>query len=67
MKTQSLSDLEAQLDPTKFVRVHRSFLVNIDFVNGIERKSKDGQVALLSNGRQIPVSRAGYERLCAKV
>ena len=65
MKTQSLSDLEAQLDPAKFVRVHRSYLVNIDFVKGIERISKDGQVAVLQGGQQIPISRAGHERLRA--
>ncbi len=65
MKTQSLSDLEAQLDPAKFVRVHRSYLVNIDFVKGLERVSKDGQVAVLQSGRQIPISRAGHERLRA--
>jgi two-component system LytT family response regulator len=67
MKTQSLSDLEAQLDPAKFVRVHRSFLVNIDFVVGIERLSKDAQVAVLSGERRIPISRAGHERLRAKM
>ncbi|HXA46297.1 MAG TPA: LytTR family DNA-binding domain-containing protein [Burkholderiaceae bacterium] len=67
MKTQSLSDLEAQLDPEKFVRVHRSFLVNIDCVTGIERISKDAQVAVLSGDRRIPISRAGHERLRIKI
>jgi two-component system LytT family response regulator len=65
MKTQSLSDLEAQLDPAKFIRVHRSHLVNIAFVKGIERVSKDGIVALMQDGNQVPVSRAGHERLRA--
>jgi two-component system LytT family response regulator len=67
MKTQSLSDLEVQLDPAKFVRVHRSFLVNIDFVTGVERISKDAQVAVLSGGQRIPISRAGHERLRVKL
>jgi len=65
MKTQSLSDLEAQLDPAKFIRVHRSHLVNIAFVKGIERISKDAVVALMQDGSQVPVSRAGHERLRA--
>ena len=65
LKTQSLSDLEAQLDPAKFIRVHRSFLVNIEFVSNIERISKDGLVAVLRDGTQIAVSRAGHERLRA--
>jgi two-component system LytT family response regulator len=65
MKTQSLSDLETQLDPAKFIRVHRSYLVNIAFVKSTERISKDGIVALMQDGNQVPVSRAGHERLRA--
>lgn len=67
MKTQSLSDLEAQLDPAKFIRVHRSHLVNIDFVKRIERVSKDAIVALMQDGNQVPISRAGHERLRAAI
>ncbi|MBI3726934.1 MAG: response regulator transcription factor [Burkholderiales bacterium] len=65
MKTQSLSDLEAQLDASKFVRVHRSFLLQISALQAIEKTSKDSQVAVLKNGAQIPVSRAGNERIRA--
>jgi two-component system LytT family response regulator len=65
MKTQRLSDLEAQLDPARFVRVHRSYLLNIDHVKGVERISKDAQVAVLNDGKQIPISRAGHERMRA--
>lgn len=65
LKTQSLSELEAQLDPARYVRVHRSFLINIDSLQRIERQSKDSQVALMRDGKQIPISRAGYERIKA--
>ncbi|MFZ6708200.1 LytR/AlgR family response regulator transcription factor [Undibacterium sp. TC9W] len=65
MKTQSLSELEAQLDASKFVRVHRSFLVQINAVQSIEKTSKDSQVAILKSGAQVAVSRAGNERLRA--
>lgn len=63
LKTQRLSELEAQLDPRRFVRVHRSYLINIDKLQGLERTTKDSQVAVLQTGRQIPVSRAGAERI----
>ncbi|BBB67666.1 DNA-binding response regulator [Undibacterium sp. YM2] len=65
MKTQSLSELEAQLDAGKFVRVHRSFLVQVTAVQSIEKTSKDSQVAILKSGAQVAVSRAGNERLRA--
>ncbi|MFZ6843554.1 LytR/AlgR family response regulator transcription factor [Undibacterium sp. RuTC16W] len=63
LKTQALSELEAQLDPAKFVRVHRSYLINIEQLQGIERYTKDSHVALMRSGKQIPISRTGYERI----
>lgn len=63
MKTQSLSELETQLDTTRFVRTHRSFLLSVSALKSIEKASKDSHVAILKNGAQVPVSRAGYERL----
>ena len=65
MKTQSLSDLEAQMDNTQFVRVHRSYLVNVESVQSMGRISKDVQSVVLKDGVELPVSRAGLERLKA--
>ena len=63
LKQQKISNLEACLDPSRFVRVHRSYLVNIDRVTKIEAHTKDTRIAVLSDGKQIPVSRSGYARL----
>ena len=65
LKTQALSELETQLDPRKFVRVHRSYLINLDKLASLERPTKDTQVAVLKNGKQVPVSRAGQDRIKA--
>jgi len=65
LKTQRLSELEAQLDPRRFVRVHRSYLINIDKLQSMARLTKDSQVAIMACGRQIPISRAGQERIKA--
>jgi two-component system LytT family response regulator len=63
LKQQTISSLEASLDPMRFVRVHRSFIVNIERIAKIEPYTKDARLALLADGSQIPVSRAGYARL----
>jgi two-component system LytT family response regulator len=63
LKQQTISSLESALDPARFVRVHRSFLVNIERISKIEPYTKDTRVVLLTDGSQIPVSRAGYARL----
>ena len=63
LKPQRISDLEAQLDPRRFVRVHRSFLVNITRIQSVERTESDAYAVRLQSGKRIPVSRSGYERL----
>jgi two-component system LytT family response regulator len=47
------------------VRIHRSIVVNLERVAKIEPYAKDSRVAVLSDGTQLPVSRAGYDRLKA--
>jgi two-component system LytT family response regulator len=65
LKTQPLSEVAAGLDPSRFVRVHRSYVVHIDRIARLELYAKDSRVAILHDGREVPVSRSGYERLQA--
>lgn len=63
LKKETLSKLEKRLDGRRFVRIHRSYLLNIDFLNKIEPYGKDSKIAVLKDGRTLPVSRSGYQRL----
>lgn len=63
LKSQTLAQLETQLDPAKFLRVHRSYLLNIDGIARIEAATKDSHVAILRDATRIPVSKAGYQKL----
>lgn len=63
LKEQTLAQAEAALDPAKFVRIHRSYLVNLDCLARIETGERESRVAILTDGRRLPVSRAGYARL----
>jgi two-component system LytT family response regulator len=65
LKQQTISSLESALDPTRFMRIHRSYIVNLERVARVEPYAKDSHVAVLANGTQLPVSRAGYARLRA--
>jgi two-component system LytT family response regulator len=65
LKQQTISSLEATLDPSRFLRTHRSYIVNLEKVTRIEPYSKDNHIVVLSNGKQLPVSRSGYSRLRA--
>lgn len=63
LKDQTLGSLESQLDPRRFVRVHRSYLLNLDRLATLEPATRDTKTAVLRDGRRLPVSRSGYERL----
>jgi two-component system LytT family response regulator len=63
LKQQTISSLESSLDPKKFLRIHRSHIVNLERVAKIEPYTKDSKIAVLQDGTQLPVSRAGYQRL----
>jgi len=63
LKEQTLGDLESQLDARRFVRIHRSYLLNIERLSRVELYAKDSRVAILGDGTRLPVSRAGYQRL----
>ena len=63
LKKMTMKHLEESLDPGKFARVHRSFLVNLQEVSGIEPYEKDSYLLRLRSGAKIPVSKNGYVRL----
>ena len=63
LKEQTLGDLEAQLDRRRFVRIHRSYVLNIERLARVELYAKDSRVAILLDGTKLPISRAGYQRL----
>ncbi len=63
LKQETISNLETLLDPARFVRIHRSYIVNLECVARIEPYTKDSRVAVLHDRTELPVSRAGYARL----
>jgi two-component system LytT family response regulator len=63
LKQQRLSELEALLDPKRFVRIHRSYILNVERLARLELYAKDSRMAILKDGTKLPVSRAGYEKL----
>lgn len=65
LKNQALAELEAQLEATRFLRIHRSYLVNVEHVARIEQATRDSHCAILKDGTRLPVSRSGYQKIRA--
>jgi two-component system LytT family response regulator len=63
LKQQPIAELESLLDPARFVRVHRSVILNLERKARIEPFGKDSRIAILGDGTRLPVSRSGYARL----
>lgn len=62
-KNKTMSFFEEQLSANDFVRIHRSYLVNVSLVTRIDAYDKESHLAVLSSGIQLPVSKSGYQRL----
>jgi len=65
LKQQTLAQAETTLDPARFVRIHRSYILNVDRLAKLELYAKDSYAAILRDGTRLPVSRTGYSRLSA--
>jgi two-component system LytT family response regulator len=63
LKEQTMAEVEAALDPRRFVRIHRSYVLNVERLARVELYAKDSRVAILADGTKLPVSRSGYQRL----
>ena len=67
LKNDKLGRISELLDEGVFCRIHRSYLIKINFLDRIESVTKDRRVAVLKNKKNIPISRSGYERLTALI
>jgi two-component system LytT family response regulator len=63
LKAQTISSLEEELDPARFVRIHRSYLLNVDRLARLVSTETGSMEAILKDGTRLPVSRAGAARL----
>jgi two-component system LytT family response regulator len=63
LKNKTMAHFEQQLDANRFIRVHRSYIVNISDITRLDPYEKDSHVLLLKSGEKIPVSKTGMIKL----
>jgi two-component system LytT family response regulator len=63
LKEKTMKYFESHLDPNQFVRIHRSYIANINHIIQLEQFSKENYIAILKNGVKLKVSDSGYKNL----
>lgn len=63
----SLSEFEQRLDPQRFIRVHRSRIINIDHLDYAEPSGSGRLIAHMTDGTTVPLSRTGSQSLRALI
>ncbi|MBN2481203.1 MAG: LytTR family transcriptional regulator DNA-binding domain-containing protein, partial [Bacteroidales bacterium] len=63
LKQQTMKYFENHLDQEQFVRVHRSYIANISYIERIEPYEKTNYILILKDGKKVPVSRSGMQVL----
>ena len=51
------------LDESKFVRIHRKYILNLNELAKLDKLGKESYVVVLKSGDSIPVSTSGYQKL----
>lgn len=63
LKHYTMGNFEQQLPEQQFVRIHRSFIANVQHIHKVDLYEKDQYCVVLRNDVRLPVSRNGYARL----
>ena len=58
---------EQHLDEKQFVRIHRSYLLNLAYIAEIQQYEKESWIVLTKQGAKLKVSKAGYGNLKEKL
>lgn len=63
LKQKTMKYFENHLDENSFIRIHRSYIINVDFIQHLEQTGKESYQLILKNGKQLPVSKTGLSKL----
>jgi two-component system LytT family response regulator len=67
LKEKTMKYFETHLDASQFIRVHRSYIVNVNYIAQLEHFTKDSYVVILKTGAKLKVSDSGYKNLKARL
>lgn len=60
---KSLNAISEKLDPNQFIRIHRSTIVNVEYIKTIEKFTVEEHIAILKNNNRYRISKSGRKLL----
>jgi len=63
LKQKTMKYFENHLNENNFIRIHRSYIINVDFIQHLEQTGKESYQIILKNSKQLPVSKTGLSKL----
>ena len=63
LKNKTMGYFEEVLEAQNFIRIHRSYIINVQLITRLDPYEKENHLAILSIGARLPVSKAGYAKL----
>ena len=63
LKKKTMQYFEQTLNSSQFVRVHRSYIIQVAYLTRIDQENGEHHTAILKNGAKVPLSRKGYPKL----
>lgn len=63
LKKKTMQYFEQTLNSSQFVRVHRSYIIQVAYLTRIDQENGEHHTAILKNGAKVPLSRTGYPKL----
>lgn len=63
LKEKTMKYFENHLDSAKFIRIHRTYILNVETILRVEYYDKENHVAVLNNNEKLKISSSGYKLL----
>lgn len=63
MKQKTMKSFEASLNPNDFIRIHRSYIVQVMYIAEIQQYEKESYVVILKDKTKLKVSKSGYKKI----
>lgn len=63
MKQKTMKYFETHLNPNEFIRIHRSYIVQVKFIAEIQQYEKESYVVILKDKTKLKVSKTGYKKI----